>query len=391
MAEAVEEFAKRAEAFIASHYPLRDPNIDDDRVDTISRSRDGHHEMTAAAKNFQRQLHEAGLAGVRVPVEYGGLGLTRAHETALEEIITRYDTPTRRPMGIGIGLALPTILAAGTDEQKKRFVPKILSAEEAWCQLFSEPDAGSDLVSLRTKAELDGESWIVNGQKVWSSYAIDAQYGMLLVRSDPNSEKPHSGITMLILKMDLPGVAVRPLVDITGGLHFNEVFLQDVIIPKDMILGEANKGWGVANGTLGGERSGYRGGSGDGRRRRQIMEAAQGTDALDDPVLRQRIVSVIADEWIIDRLGERFESGTVCEGNPAAGSIMKLLVGNLEQKSSELVVDILGAQASAWDAGNWDAGGPNHQLNASRQSMIAGGTHQIQRNLLGERVLGLPR
>ena len=391
MAETVAEFAKRAEAHIASHFPLRDPNIDDDRVDTISRSSAGHHAMTAAAKEFQRELHAAGLAGVRVPVEYGGLGLTRAHEEALEEIITKYDTPTRRPMGIGIGLAMPTILAAGTEEQKKRFVPKILSAEETWCQLFSEPDAGSDLVALRTKAELDGESWIVNGQKVWSSYASDAQYGMLLVRSDPNSEKPHNGITMLILQMDLPGVSVRPLVDITGGLHFNEVFLQDVIIPKDMILGEVNKGWGVANGTLGGERSGYRGGSGGGRRRRQVLEAAQGTTALSDPTMRQRIVSVIADEWIIDRIGERFAAGTVCNGNPAAGSIMKVLVGNLEQKSSELVVDIVGAGAIAWDSEDWDAGGPNHQLNASRQAMIAGGTHQIQRNLLGERVLGLPR
>ena len=391
MTETVADFRARAEEFIAARYPLRNPEVDDDRVDTISRSRDGHHAMTEAARNFQRELFDARLAGSRVPVEYGGLGLTRDHEAALEEILTRYDTPNRRPMGIGIGLALPTILSAGTEEQKQRYVPKILSAEESWCQLFSEPDAGSDLVSLRTKAQLDGEAWVVNGQKVWSSYASDAEYGMLLVRSDPNSEKPHSGITMLILKMDLPGVSVRPLVDITGGLHFNEVFLQDVLVSKDSVLGEPNKGWGVANGTLGGERSSYRGGSGGGRRKRQVLEAVSGTNALSDPTMRQRITSVIADEWIIDLLGERFSAGSVCDGNPAAGSLMKVLVGNLEQRSSELVVDILGLSATAWLQDDWDAAGPNHQINASRQSMIAGGTHQIQRNLLGERVLGLPR
>src|SRR5215211_4683549 len=163
-------------------------------------------------------------------------------------------------------LAAPTLLAAGSEEQRRRYLPALVRGEEQWCQLFSEPDAGSDLVSLRTRAHSDGDHWVVDGQKVWSSYASHAHFGLLLARTDPLASKPHVGITMFILPIDAEGVSVRPLVDIAGGLHFNEVFLEGVRIDARSVIGEVNKGWSVAQTTLGGERSGYMGGSGDGRR-----------------------------------------------------------------------------------------------------------------------------
>jgi alkylation response protein AidB-like acyl-CoA dehydrogenase len=387
----VEEYAAAIDAWLAARFPLRDPERDDDRDDTIARAPCGHAELVAGARAFQKDLMTAGFAGVTVPLEYRGRGLGREHAAVVSNALARYDTPPLRPLGIGLGLALPTLLAVGTEEQKRRYIPSLLSGEHVWCQLFSEPDAGSDLVSLRTRADLDGGEWIVNGQKVWSSYASDARFGMLLVRTDPGAERPHAGITMLILPMDAPGVDVRPLVDIAGGRHFNEVYLEDVRVPVDHVLGEVNRGWQVANGTLGGERSNYRGGSGGGRRRRQVLDAARRAGALGDPTARQRTAAVIIDECILEWLGARMHAGAVAGGHPAAGPLMKVAAGNLEQKVAELVADLGGPSAVAWDRGDADGDVAAHALNASRQATIAGGTHQIQRNILGERVLGLPR
>lgn len=256
--------------------------------------------------------------------------------------------------------------------------------------MFSEPDAGSDLVSLRCAARPHGDAFVVTGQKVWSSYAADAHFGLLLARTDPEAAKPHAGITMFILPMNLPGVSVRPLVDIGGGLHFNEVFLDEVVLDREFVLGGINSGWQVANGTLGGERGGYMGGSGGGRRHRQVLQAAS-ESVRTDPVMRQRMVSVIAEERLLELLRDRLAAGQLCGGNSAAGSMMKVAAGNLEQKVSELLVDMVGPSAVCWEARDRNGDRYSYALNASRQATIAGGTHQIQRNLMGERVLGLPR
>jgi alkylation response protein AidB-like acyl-CoA dehydrogenase len=232
---------------------------------------------------------------------------------------------------------------------------------------------------------------VVDGQKVWSSYAANAHFGLLLARTNPDAPKPHVGITMFILPMDAPGVTVRPLVDIAGGRHFNEVFLQNVRLSADSVIGEVNAGWGVSQGTLGGERSGYMGGSGNGRRLRQVMKAAQRAGLLHDPVVRQRMMRVVTSERLLEWVRDRYVAGTLAGGNPAAGSMMKLSAGTLEQQCAELICDLAGPSGLAWEADERDGDIVSHDLNATRQARIAGGTHEIQRNLLGERVLGLPR
>ncbi len=208
---------------------------DDGRLDVISRAPEGHERLVERAEAFQRSLHKAGFSGLDLPEMYGGKGLSRIHAKVLSEELRRYDTPSLAPLGIGQTLAKSTLLAAGTEKQKRRYLPGLATGQQRWCQLFSEPDAGSDLVSLRTRAVLDGGVWVVNGQKVWSSYAAGADCGMLLARTNPDAERPHAGITMFILPMSTPGVSVRPLVDIAGGEHFNEVFLEDVQIPAESV------------------------------------------------------------------------------------------------------------------------------------------------------------
>ncbi len=386
----IDAFRSDVRAFLAPRYPVRDPEADDERDDIIGRVPEGHEAAVRAARDLQRALASVGLSGLHVPTEYGGRGLPHIYQRVLDEELRRLAAPSLRPLGIGMHLAVNTLLASASEVQKRRYLPALVNAEEQWCQLFSEPDAGSDLVSLRTRAVRDGDQWVIDGQKVWSSYASDAHFGLLLARTDP-SVKPQVGITMFILPMNAPGVTVRPLVDIAGGRHFNEVFLQDVRLGDDMVLGAVNAGWGVSQGTLGGERSGYMGGSGGGRRHRQLMRAAERSGASTDPVMRQRIVQAITAERILEWVRDRFVAGTLAGGHPAAGSMMKVLAGTLEQQVAELVADLSGPVGVAWECDDRDGDIVSHNVNASRQATIAGGTHQIQRNLLGERVLGLPR
>ena len=387
----IDEFRAEVRAFLAARYELRDPEADDRREDTIARTPDGHEAMVARAQELQRALASASLSGVHIDAAYGGRGLSRAHAKVVDEELRRFEAPSLRPLGIGMHLAVATLLASGSEDQKLRYLPPLIRADEQWCQLFSEPDAGSDLVSLRTRAVRDGDEWVVDGQKVWSSYAADAHFGLLLARTDPEAPKPQVGITMLILQMDAPGVTVRPLVDIAGGRHFNEVFLEGVRVGGAAVVGDVNKGWGVSQGTLGGERSGYMGGSGDGRRRRQVITAARCAGLVDDHVVRQRMMHVVTAERLLELLRDRYVGGALASGNAAAGSMMKLAAGTLEQQCAELIADITGAGGIAWAQHDRDGDIVSHDLNATRQSRIAGGTHEIQRNLLGERVLGLPR
>lgn len=384
--------------FLAARFPVRDAQADDEREDTISRAPDGHDALVQRASDLQRALAAHGLSGAQFPSEYGGRGLGHDAATVLADELRRVDAPSLRPLGIGMHLAAATLLASGSEAQKRRYLPALIRADEQWCQLFSEPDAGSDLASLRARAVLDGDEWVIDGQKVWSSYASHAHFGLLLARTDPDAPKPQLGISMFILPMDAPGVTVRPLVDIAGGRHFNEVFLEGVRLPAgdgpdgvSSVIGEVHRGWGVSQGTLGGERSGYMGGSGGGRRHRQLLVSAGRAGRRDDPVVRQRIVDVVIAERLLEWLRDRFVEGSLAGGHPAAGSMMKLAAGTLEQRCAELIADITGPAGMAWLPGDRDGDVISHDLNASRQARIAGGSHEIQRNLLGERVLGLPR
>jgi alkylation response protein AidB-like acyl-CoA dehydrogenase len=389
--ESLDEFRGRVRSWLAERFEPRDPSRDDDRADIISRAPDGHAALIGGAISMQRQLAAAGFIGLRHPVEYGGGGLTGQYDRIVAEEMAAIDCPSIRPLSIGVSLVFPTLMQHGTETQKRRFLPKLLAGEEVWCQLFSEPDAGSDLVSLRCRARRDGESWVIDGQKVWSSIAADAQFGILLARTDPEAASPHAGITMFILPMDRAGVTVRPLVDIAGGHHFNEVFLESVVMADDDVIGEVNRGWQVATGTLSGERGGYTGGSGGGRRMRQVLAALATAGRSDGVVDRHRAVDVAARELLLEWLVGRIAVGAVLGGNPTAGSLVKMAAGNLEQLSAEVVIDTLGAAGVAWEAGDRDGDIASHVFNAARQATIAGGTHQIQRNLVGERLLGLPR
>lgn len=391
--ETVSLDALRAEirAFLSARFRPLDLQDDDRREDIISRTPGGEHAFLDAAVGLQRALADAGLAAVHVPVTYGGRGLGAAHRRVVESELRRFDAPSLRPLRIGMHLALGTLLRSASEEQRLRYIPPLIRGEEQWCQLFSEPDAGSDLVALRTTAVRDGDGWVLDGQKVWSSYASRADHGLLLARSDPAAERPQRGITMFVLPMRSPGVTVRPLVDITGGRHFNEVFLDGVRLGDDAVLGEVNDGWSVSQGTLGGERSGYMGGSGEGRRRRQVVRAATLAGRLDEPAVRQRIARVVTAERLLEWLRDRYADGSLCDGNPGAASMMKLAGGSLEQACAELVADVAGAAAQAWRASDLDGDIAAFDIAATRQARIAGGTHEIQRTLLGERVLGLPR
>ncbi len=389
--EDVNEFRGRVRTWLGDRFPLRDTDRDNDRLDVIARAPDGHRALIDRAVALQRDLHAAGFAAVALATDDGGQGLTAEHANVMGEELARVESPSLRPLRIGLGLALPTIMRAGNETQRRRFIPKLISGEEIWCQLFSEPDAGSDLSALRTRAVRDGDSWLVSGQKVWSSLASDAAFGMLLARTDPDADRPQSGLTMFILPMSRRGVSVRPLVDIAGGHHFNEVFLEDVVLHDRDVLGEVDGGWQVATGTLSGERAGYLGGSGGGRRRHQAERAMVIGRAHDDADARLRVVDVAARERLLELLVARIEAGAVVSGNQAAGSLVKVAAGNLEQRAAEVVSDLLGLRGLAWERADRNGNVAAHGLNASRQATIAGGTHQIQRNLIGERLLGLPR
>ena len=348
------------------------------------------------SRQWSKKLHEAGYSGLTWPKEFGGAGAPYTHQAIFLEESARAETPEHIGV-IGLGMAGPTIIAHGTDAQKEAHLAKILSGEEVWCQGFSEPGSGSDLASLRTKGELDGDSFVVNGQKVWSSFAHIADYCILLVRTDTEAPK-HQGITYLLVDMRSSGVEVRPLRQITGDPEFNEIFFTDVRVPKDNVLGEVNQGWNVAMTTLLHER-GTLGFALTARLEvlvRKLIALAKKTSvnghtAAEDPLFRDRIVQ----QWI-DLQGLRFTNyraltGLVKTGVPGPeGSIAKLHWSESNQRLGKLALDILGPESQL------DADGPGngfwqYQQLRSRGNTIEAGTSEVLRNIIAERVLALPR
>lgn len=348
------------------------------------------------SRQWSKKLYEAGYSGLTWPKEYGGAGAPYTHQAIFLEESARAEPPDHIGV-IGLGMAGPTIIAHGTDEQKKRYLQNILSGEEVWCQGFSEPGSGSDLASLRTRAVDDGDSWVVNGQKVWSSFAHIADWCILLVRTDAEAPK-HKGITYLLVDMHTPGVEVRPLRQITGDPEFNEIFFSDVRVPKSNILGEVNGGWGVAMTTLLHER-GTLGFALTARLEvmvRKLIELAKQTSvnghtAAEDPLLRDRIV----DQWVqlqaLRFTNYRALTGLVKTGVPGPeGSIAKLHWSETNQKLTKLALEILGPESQLDQDGAWGGFWQYQQLR-SRGNTIEAGTSEVLRNIIAERVLGLPR
>jgi alkylation response protein AidB-like acyl-CoA dehydrogenase len=355
--------------------------------DELRGGRLGERRFDQLGREWSRRLHDAGYAGLTWPKEYGGAGAPYSYQAILLEEFALAEAPGHIGV-IGLGMAGPTIIAHGTEQQKSRYLAKILSADEIWCQGFSEPGAGSDLASVRTRADLRDGNFVLNGQKVWSSFAHLADWCILVARSDPESER-HAGLTYLIVDMHAPGVEVRPLRQITGEAEFNEIFFTDVEVPSENVLGEIGDGWAVAMTTLLHER-GTLGfaltGALDVAVRKLIALARN--RGVDDPGLLDRV----AREWIelqaLKLTNYRALSQLMQTGIPGPeGSVAKLHWSESNQRLTKLALEILGPEAQVVDSdGAWQ-----YQQLRSRGNTIEAGTSEILRNIIAERVLGLPR
>jgi alkylation response protein AidB-like acyl-CoA dehydrogenase len=352
----------------------------------------------AFLRAWQRRLHEGRWVGIHWPREYGGRGASVVEHYVFQEEIAAARAPEIINR-IGVNLVGPTLVAHGTEEQKRRFLPAILPADELWCQLFSEPNAGSDLTALRTRAERRGDGWVVNGQKVWTSYAQFARWGILLARTDPSVPKA-KGISYLIVDMTQAGVTVRPLRQMTGSDEFNEVFLEEVFVPRAHLVGAEHDGWRIANTTLTHER---------GTSPRQLVIqrmllgdlvrlAREGVGGAAPAARDARIRQRIAQHWIeieITKLNNWRTLTRIERRQPlgAEASFVKLFWSEMSQRMHDTLMDVLGPDGLVWQPGPRAVAGGRlaRSFLYYRAASIFAGTSEIQRNILAERVLGLPR
>ena len=357
----------------------------------------GARRFEESDRSWSRKLGEAGYAGLTWPKEYGGASAPYSHQAIFLEELARAEAPSHLGV-IGIGMAGPTIMAWGSDEQKSRYLAPLLAGDEVWCQGFSEPGSGSDLAGARTAAVLDGDEWVVNGQKVWSSWAHIADWCILVVRSDPEAEK-HRGLSYLLVDMHSPGVEVRPLRQITGDPEFNEIFFTDVRVPRASMLGEPGDGWNVAMTTLMHERGtlGFALTATLERTFNRLVELVKtpgpgGAVPADDPVVRDQVAAL----WV-DLQGLRFtnyRSLTALQrtGVPGPeGSVAKLHWSETNQRLTSFAQSLSGLSAQLdGDGALWSGYWTYLQLR-SRGNTIEAGTSEVLRNIIAERIVGLPR
>jgi alkylation response protein AidB-like acyl-CoA dehydrogenase len=367
-------FRDELRAWLESHDPGPRP-VDEDE--------DAQFEW---ARGWQRRLNEGGWAGVHWPREYGGRGATMTESAIFFEELGR----ARRPLPanvLGIVMGGPTLMMWGTDEQKERFLPAILDASEHWCQGFSEPEAGSDLAALKTRAVKEGDEWVVTGQKVWTSGAQWAKWCMLVARTDPDAPK-HKGLTYFLMDMEQEGVQVRPLRQITGGAEFNELFLEGARIPDANVIGGVGNGWKVALTTLMNERAGLA--FFLQVRMRQLLddviEEAASRGLLEDPLVADKLADLHVKAEILRLTAYRGLTAIEKYGQPGPeGSLTKWLWSDTNQQLTQLAADLFGD--AAFTSGNRWA----YELLRARGNSIEGGTTEILKNIIAERVLGLPR
>ncbi len=392
-----EAYREKIQAFLAEHLPEGWQG-----VGALPRE-----EAEAFARSWRVVLHEHGLLAASWPRQYGGGGLSELEQVVLVEEFYRAGAPTGTGNDVfGIQMVGNTILEWGTDEQKAHFLPRILSGQDIWCQGYSEPDAGSDLGNLGCRATLDGDEWVIDGQKIWTSAGHLANWIFVLARTDPDAPK-HKGISFLLVPMDQPGVEVRPIRMLTGDAEFNEVFFTGARCPAANVVGQVHAGWAVAMTLLGYER-------GEAAATFPIMfrteldrllALAEGSGRAEDPLIRQRLAGCWARVEIMRYLGMRTLTRYLAGGHPGPdASIFKLYWSEYHQVVTELAVDLVGTEALA-PSGRWpsssfqadDAGAPNDSASwvgtfyAARAGTIYAGTSQVQRNILGEMVLGLPK
>ena len=355
-------------------------------------SDDAEWALLERVKGWTQLKAQRGYHAVSAPRQYGGLELSVDYARAFAELESGYAQPaSHETHSVTTRLIAPTILEFGDEAQRERFVARFLAADELCCQLFSEPGAGSDLGGLACRATRDGDEWVINGQKVWSSGARFAEWGELIARSDPDAVK-HKGLTAFIIPMDLPGIEIRPIRQMSGGASFNEVFFNDVRIPDSMRLGGVGEGWRVALTTLGFERdrsgeaqSGRVGGSWE-----QILATARAMGVSEDPIIRQRLAAAYTHERIETFVNRRLADRVLAGETPGPeGSLGKLLWTNGMTLYSAVVSQILGAALIA-DTGAWGTFAWGEHVLGAPGYRIAGGSDEIQRNIIGEHVLGLP-
>ena len=381
------EFRLAARAFLETHAAPRPPGVSSSPLGKeMSAESEAAH--VQECREWQATLTANGWAGITWPKEYGGRGGTVAQARIFAQEESQFLVSSGVSM-VAIGMVGPTIITHGTEAQKNEFLPKMLNGEHVWCQLFSEPGAGSDLAGLATRAELDGDEYIVNGQKVWTSGAHFSDWGMMLVRTNWDVPK-HQGITYILVDMRSPGIEVRPLRQITGYAHFNEVFLTDVRIPAANVLGDVNNGWRVAQTTLANERQ-MIGGGGSGVSFKSIAALARATGRTNDPHLRQELARSYTRFEVLSWLGQRAKARAKAGLPPGPEmSLMKLAVSQRVAADGDLALSLEGADGMLSGADAPDDG-TFQQLFLNQWSVrIGGGTEQIQRNVIGERVLGLP-
>ncbi len=359
-------------------------------------------------REWHRKLYDAGFIGMGWPKEYGGQEARPMEQAIVGEEMARVNAPAG-VNGLGISIVGPTLIHHGTEAQKDDHLKKLLTGEEIWCQLYSEPNSGSDLASLQCRGDIDGDNFIINGQKIWTSGAHNSEWGLLLARTDRRASK-HNGISCIMVKMDDPGVEVRPLKQISGSSEFSEVFFSDVTVPADNLIGELNTGWRIAQTTLSYER----GGNTLSRVSRlqtnldRLLEVAaelrvDGTRAIDDPRIRQKIGQIYSEVEVLRyaslRLLSKLEKG---ERPGPEASVSKLHYSELDKRAQEMIQEILGpygqqisgADEYAFDESDVPYGEADtwaYQFVWSRAGTIYAGSSQIQKNIIGERVLGLPK
>jgi len=393
------EFTQRATKFLDANLPRKEAArafVWGEGSDNMSmfeeKSREAEQEMVETAKAWRTKKFDAGFGWITGPTQFGGAGLTAAHERAYAAVEANYKVPSQSIFTIGLGMVAPTLLAHGTDAAKEKFLKAMWRADIVGCQLFSEPGAGSDLASLQTKAERDGDEWIITGQKVWTSGAHYSDLGEIICRTDASLPK-HKGMTAFLVDMKAPGVEIRPLRQMTGGASFNEVFFNEVRVPDWYRLGAENEGWGVALTTLMNERAAIGTGSGGGEvsMMTRITAMVRHFGLQDDALVRDMLANLYINYRVASLTNKRATDKMKAGQTPGPEmSTSKMALVNNQKLLNDFLCHVLGAKLQA-DTGEWGTYAWNQLLLGAPGMRIAGGSDEVMRNIVGERVLGLPK